>query len=493
MNRADVEPQIKDLRTPCLCDSAVLFHIPVTIKTMFRSLYVTEENAALLTDLYQLTMAAAYWSHNLNEPATFEMYFRRLPSRRSYILFAGLEQALQYACSLKFTAEQIDWLRKLDAFRTVDRRFWDYLNGFRFTGDIWAIPEGTPVFPLEPMLQVRAPLMEAQIVETYLLSAISVQSMIATKAARVVQSAKGRGVVDFGARRAHGPQAALLAARAAYMGGCMGTSNVLAGQLAGIPVYGTAAHSFTMAFPTELEAFRAYYRVFPETTVLLIDTYDTLQAAKEVREVGPNVRGVRIDSGDLLDLSRKVRRILDENGQQSVKIFLSGDLNEYKIEDLLQRGACVDFFGVGTELVTSHDEPSLSCVYKMVEATMQGELRSRIKISPGKLSYPSRKQLYRFREGQYYSHDMLCISRETPPEGGKPLLESYVQNGKAIRDLPELKVVRERTLEELARLPAELHSLKERKDYPVVLSDNLKEELRRVEREYGFGGSEAQR
>lgn len=451
---------------------------------MFRSLCVTEENASLLTDLYQLTMAAAYWANGMNGMSSFELYFRRLPPFRSYVICAGLEQSLQYLCSLKFRAEQVAWLRGLEQFRSVDPGFFDYLAGFRFTGEVWSVSEGTPVFPNEPLMRITAPLIEAQIVETYLLSMINMQSMIATKAARVVQAAKGRGVVDFGTRRAHGPQAGLLAARAAYIGGCMGTSNVLASQAAGIPSYGTAAHSFTMAFAEEQEAFRAYYRVFPDNTVLLIDTYDTIRAAQRIHEVGPNVRGVRIDSGDLLDLSQKVRKILDDQGMPGVKIFVSGDLNEYRIEELVEKGACIDYFGVGTEMVTSYDNPALSGVYKLVEATVDGRLRSRMKISPGKLSYPGRKQVYRFRDGNSYSHDMLSLSDEHPPEGGTPLLQCWIREGRPVQEAPEPAEVRERTLLELKRLPEACHRLRERAEYPVIVSDGLKAELSKLEKEY---------
>ncbi|HSP05629.1 MAG TPA: nicotinate phosphoribosyltransferase, partial [Acidobacteriota bacterium] len=370
---------------------------------MLQPLFLQQEGMALLTDLYQLTMAAAYFESRRNEPAVFELSFRRMPLNRSFLVAAGLEQALYYITSLRFTAEDIAYLRSLEPFRNIDSAFFDYLADFRFTGDVWAVPEGTPVFPAEPVLQVRAPLIEAQVLETYLLAVLNTQTMVATKGARIVRAARGRGVVDFGTRRAHGPQAGLYAARAAYIGGCMGTSNVLAGKQLGIPLYGTAAHSFVMAFPSELEAFRLYYQVFPQSTVLLIDTYDTLEAAKKVKDVGPDVRGVRIDSGNLLDLSVKVRRILDGTGMQHVKIFLSGDLNEYKIEELLEQGAPADFFGVGTELVTSYDDPALSGVYKLVEASD----RPVMKISPGKISYPGRKQVYRFERGGLFDSDRI--------------------------------------------------------------------------------------
>lgn len=441
---------------------------------MLRSLSVTKENVALLTDLYELTMAAAYWSNQVTGSATFELYYRRLPSRRSYVISAGLEQVLQYICNLKFHTDQIDWLQRLPQFEGVDPGFFDYLSEFRFTGDVWAVPEGTPVFPLEPLIQVRAPLIEAQVLETYLLAMINIQSMVATKAARIVRAAAGKKVVDFGTRRAHGPQAGLLAARASFIGGCIGTSNVLAGQLCDIPIYGTAAHSFTMAFESELEAFQSYLRVFPQHTVLLIDTFDTAAAARKVKQVGTEVRAVRIDSGDLLKLSQEVRQILDEDGLTSVKIFVSGDLNEYKIEELLAKGAPIDFFGVGTELVTSYDDPALSSVYKLVEATLEGEQRGRMKTSPGKISYPGRKQIYRFLQGGYYSHDVVTGMNEKPLSGGIPLLREYVRDGKPTELLPELTEIQENTEMHLERLAPVFHRMAGVEDYPVVFSDALR-------------------
>jgi nicotinate phosphoribosyltransferase len=298
--------------------------------------------------------------------------------------------------------------------------------------------------------------------------------MIATKAARIVQSARGRDVVDFGARRAHGPQAALLAARASYIGGCAGTSNVLGGFLGEIPVTGTAAHSFTMAFGDELAAFHAYHKNFPGDTILLIDTYDTLLAARKVKEIGHSVKGVRIDSGDLLELSKQVRKILDDDNLESVKIIASGDLNEYKIEQLLAAGAPIDAFGVGTELVTSYDAPALGGVYKLVEATINGREVVTAKSSPGKPSYPGRKQIYRFLQNGYYTHDKLCLFSERHPSSGLPLLQLYIQNGILQQQLPSLNQIRKYTAEELRRLPDPYHNLSKTSEYSVIFSDALK-------------------
>ena len=441
---------------------------------MLRSLLIHEDEIGLLTDLYELTMAAAYWSHGLNERATFELYFRRLPQNRSYIVSAGLEQALHYLTSLKFTPKAIEHLRSLEVFRTVDPAFWDFLAELKFTGEVRALSEGTPVFPLEPVLQITAPLIEAQIAETYLLSVINMQSMVATKSARIVRAARGRGCVDFGTRRAHGPQAGLYAARASYIGGCIGTSNVLAGKICDIPVYGTAAHSFTMSFPTELQAFQAYARVFPDQTILLIDTYDTLAAANKVKQVDADVKGVRIDSGDAAELSRKVREILDRDGLTNVKIFLSGDLNEYKIDQLIREGAPVDFFGVGTELVTSYDDPAMSGVYKIVETHIGGVVHPTIKTSPGKPSFPSKKQVYRFTEIGMFTRDLIALDKDPPPENGMPLLETYMENGKLICELPGLAETQKFTKENLAKLPEKFHELEKPAIYDVGYSDNLK-------------------
>jgi nicotinate phosphoribosyltransferase len=437
-----------------------------------RAFDVTEQNYSLLTDLYELTMAAAYWSNQATGMATFELYFRRLPARRSFILAAGLEQALHYLTHLRFSKDQIDWLEKQQTFRAIDPGFFQFLSEFQFSGEVWAIAEGTPVFPLEPLIQIRAPIIEAQIAETFLLSMLNMQSMIATKSARIVHAAEGRSVIDFGTRRAHGPQAGLLAARASYIGGCIGTSNVLAGYIGNIPTYGTAAHSFTMAFATELEAFFAYHRVFPEDTILLIDTYDVLEAARKVKDV-PNVKAVRIDSGDLLDVSKKIREILDADDLQSVKIIASGDLNEYRIQDLLARGAPIDMFGVGTELVTSYDDPAMSGVYKLVQATIQGREAYAFKTSPGKLSFPGRKQVYRFLHNDFYSHDEICFFDQSAPTSGHPLLEKYVENGKMIKELPDLEAIRKLAHQQMGKLSEPYWRISEVEDYPVILSQKL--------------------
>jgi len=347
-----------------------------------KGLFVTTTNASMLADFYELTMAAAYYDNHVPGEAVFELFVRHLPKNFSYMLAAGLEQALDYILNLGFTEEQIQFLRSHRSFRHVSKEFFEYLQGFKFSGDVWAAREGTILFPGEPLVQVAGSLIEAQIVETFLLTMINFQTLIASKASRVVQTAKGRDVVEFGSRRAHGPQAALLAARASYIGGCVGTSNLLAGYELGIPTYGTMAHSFIMAFDSEREAFQAYQNVFPESAALLIDTYDTVEGAKSAADLGIPPALVRIDSGDLLDLSLKVRGILDDKGRKNTRIFVSGDLNEYKIQELISKGAPIDAFGVGTELTTSREDPALPGIYKLVELRRGRKNIPRVKLSP---------------------------------------------------------------------------------------------------------------
>jgi len=380
----------------------------------------------LSTDLYQLTMGAAYWRSQKTGLATFELFVRRLPERRSYLVTAGLAQALEYLCELRFTREETDYLRGLPIFAGVEREYFDYLEEIRFGGDVWAVPEGTVVFAGEPILRVTAPLIEAQMVETYLLATINFQTSIATKAARMVEAAGGRSIQEFGARRCHGFEAAVLAARAAWIGGCVGTSNVEAGYRFGIPVYGTAAHSFTMAFAQEIDAFRAFFDVFGEQTTLLLDTYDTIRAAHMTTEFGPSLHGVRLDSGDLGELSVEVRAILDQAGMPSTRIMASGDLNEETIARLVEAGAPIDLFGVGTELSTSRDEPALGGVYKLVEIQSNDHAMPKMKLSREKATYPLRKQIWRQTDEQgHWTEDVVggMDEKEIP---GTPLLKQVM-------------------------------------------------------------------
>ncbi len=383
---------------------------------------------ALRTDLYQLTMAAGYFHRGMTGAvATCEMFVRRLPRRRRYLLAMGLERLLGYLEGLRFDEEEIAYLATIPALRdAMTPAFSAYLRDFRFTGDVWAVPEGTVVFANEPMVRVRAPIVEAQIVETFLLSAINHATMVASKAARVVHAAglqngptprPAAEVMEFGTRRTH-PDAAVDAARAAYCAGFSGTSNVEAGRRFGVPVLGTAAHMWTMAHATEEEAFAGYVATFPSASILLIDTYDTLRGARRAAEVaGDKLKGVRLDSGDLYALSRAVRTILDEHGCPTARIVASGDLNEHRIAELRAAGAPIDVYGVGTDLVTSIDAPSLGGVYKLVEIDRGGETTPIAKFSEGKATLPGAHQVHRFHEGGRIVRDVIALADE-PIESG---------------------------------------------------------------------------
>lgn len=446
---------------------------------MSLSLNPDDRHLGLMTDLYELTMAAGYHVHGMaDERVTFELWVRRLPSCRNYLIAAGLEQAIHYLRHLSFAPEQIVYLREHPAFRHVPSDWFERLANLRFECDVWAMPEGTVVFAGEPLLRVSGPLMQAQIVETYLIAMLSVQTMIASKAARMVTAAEGRPIFDFGSRRAHGPQAGLLAARAAYLAGCAGTSNAEAGRLLGIPTFGTQAHSWIMAFADEQEAFRKFGQVFPDNSTLLIDTYDTMQGVRNAVASEAAMQAVRLDSGDLEKLSKEVRAFLDGAGRQDVKIVASGDLNEYKIRDLLAAEAPINLFGVGTELAASRDEPTLSFVYKLVEQeTPQGTF-GRFKRSLGKTNYPHPKQVYRRQDsGGKFCGD--CIVKATARLEGEPLLTPVLQHGEPIDALSSLQESRRRCAEQLNRLPPELLALEPCPSYPVEVSAELEAEFSR--------------
>ena len=440
-------------------------------------------HGALLTDLYELTMAAGYQRFKPETQGTFELFVRALPKQRGYLVLAGIEQALDYITSFRFKPEELDYLRQQPIFSRVEPEFFDYLAEMRFTGDVWAMQEGTIFFPGEPVLQVQAPLAEAQILETYLLSMITFQSMVATKASRVVMAARKRPVVDFGSRRAHGPEAALLAARASYIGGVQATSNVLAGKTFEMPITGTCAHSWVQSFDTEEEAFRAFNDVFPDHSILLIDTYDTLEGARLAIRTGKNVKGVRIDSGDLSRLAKKVRQILDSEGRPDIQIVASSDLDEYKIDDMVREGAPIDMFGVGTEMVTSADAPSLGAVYKLVQTESAEGVRLKIKLSRNKVTYPGRKQVVRRygTSGTLYQ-DVIGCAEEAPGRDGRALLEKVVENGELTRPHPELSAVRSYADKEIATVPDRLRKLRGSQEYQVVYSALLEQRLREERR-----------
>lgn len=399
---------------------------------------------ALHTDLYQLTMAAGYFeSGKASESAVFELFVRRLPANRDYLIAAGLQQAVEYLLSLRFTEEQVEYLRSLSQFQRASPGFWDYLETFRFTGDLFAMPEGTPYFAGEPVAIVRGPLIEAQIPETYLLSTIGFQSMIAAKAARVVDAAQGRSVVEFGSRRAHGPEAGVLAGRAAYIAGCAGTSDVEAGFQFDIPVFGTSAHSWVLSFPREIDAFRCLQELLGSGSVYLIDSYDTVEGAKRAASLGRPLWGVRLDSGDLGVLSRQVRTILDEAGLQDAKVMATSDLNEGRISELIEGGAPIDAFGVGTELATSADAPFVSAVYKMAEITTGTERRLVAKYSSDKQTFPGAKQVFRYGDGDVIGLSDECQPARSGNKRAQALLRPVILGGTLVEELPSTSEIRD--------------------------------------------------
>jgi nicotinate phosphoribosyltransferase len=429
-----------------------------------------------ITDLYQLTMMAGYHASGMAEKqASFELFVRRLPPRRSYLVFAGLEQAIGDLLALAFSPEQIEGIRRFPAFAHLDPAFFTTLSTLRFGGDVWAIPEGSVVFPGETLLRVTAPLPQAQWVETFLLASLSYTTLVASKAARIVTAARGRTLIDFGARRGHGPHSGLLAARAAYLAGFGGTSHVEAARLLGIPASGTMAHSWVQSFQSEEEAFMTYARAFPGATTLLVDTYDTLEGVRKAAAIEPAIQAVRIDSGDLAVLARAARKILDDSNRAAVEIMASGDLDEYVIARLMASSSPIDGFGVGTELITSRDAPALSMVYKLVEIDGNG----RFKLSPGKRTYPMAKQVRRQRDGLGMFRGDL-VTRADEPAEGEALLVPIVRAGQLVGDLPTIETIRTRCADQLAALPDQLKELDSRSEYPISYSDLLEADAHRL-------------
>jgi nicotinate phosphoribosyltransferase len=447
--------------------------------------FLKEENMSLFTDLYELTMCASYFDNKKFEPATFDLFIRRLPENRSYFLFAGLEQVLLFLKSVKFTEEHLAYLKK----QGFNQPFLDYLRNFKFTGDVWAVPEGTVAFPCEPLIRVTAPIIEAQLVETFLLNTVNLQTTIATKASRVVHVAKGKTVIEFGLRREHGIDAGMKVARCSYIAGCQGTSNVLAGLSYGIPVFGTMAHSFVMSYEEEIDAFREFVKTFPDKSTLLIDTYDDLagaekaaKVAKELEKKGCRLGGVRLDSGDLAEISTQVRKLLDDNGLRYVRIFASGDLDEFKIAELLKEGAKIDAFGVGTKMGTSADKPYVDVIYKLCETMNEsGNFSPIMKLSEGKVTLPGRKQVYRFKDANgNFAKDMIALADEKVK--GEPLLVKVMEKGEIICDLPSLDEIRATAAESLSKLPAQYKKLKDAPTYPVELSQDLENLIKNLEK-----------
>ena len=428
---------------------------------------------ALLTDLYQLSMLHAYFRGGMDATAVFEFFVRRLPSGRGFLLAAGLEQALEYLQDLRFSEAELAWLRDSGRF---EASFVDYLAALHFAGDVDAMPEGTVCFAGEPILRVTAPLPQAQLVETRLINLLQLQTLIASKAARVVLAAPRKVLVDFGLRRAHGAEAGLFAARAGYLAGLAGTSNVLAGMRFGVPLYGTMAHSFVQTHAEEAEAFLRFAEAEPDHVVLLLDTYDTEAAAEKVvalgaclRARGIRVHGVRLDSGDLADHARRVRVILDRGGLQDVTIFASGNLDEFTVRELLADGAPIDGFGVGSRLDTSADAPYLDCVYKLQEY----DGRARRKRSEGKATWPGRKQVYRrYGPDGRMTDDVLTLDGDR--QEGESLLEPVMRGGRRVGPAVPLETARARAAAELVRLPESLRRLEAGASYPVRVAAPLR-------------------
>ncbi|MHC4320707.1 MAG: nicotinate phosphoribosyltransferase [Planctomycetota bacterium] len=439
-----------------------------------KSLFLNDANMCIATDLYQLTMIAGYFERGMNHKSTFELFVRNLPERRSYLIAAGLEQAIHYLENMSFTAEYLKYLKNLPVFKNVSREFFNYLRDFRFSGDVYAVPEGTIVFANEPIIRVTASMIEAQIIETYLLSMINYQTLIASKASRVKHAAGGREVIDFGTRRAHGPQAGVLAARACFIGGCVGTSNVLAAYELGIPPIGTVAHSWVMAYDDEYESYEDFHKVFPDNTILLIDTYDTIKGAQLATKIGKKLKGVRLDSGNITLLSKRVRKILDDAGLEHVKITASGDLNEYTISQMLAKGACVDSFGVGTEMVTSKDIPALGGVYKLVEQEIKGSLMPKMKFSKDKATCPSKKQVYRFynNKGSFKKDIIGLVDEEFDAED---LLLPVMKKGKLGNKVPTVRQIQKTAEKNISQLPDKFKALDCKTEYPVMISKRLEQ------------------
>lgn len=426
---------------------------------------------ALFTDLYQLTMMQAYLGEGMTDRAVFTLFVRRLPHRRNFLLACGLDDVLSFLENVRFTDDDLEYLAAMPRFSAS---FIEHLRGFRFTGNVYAVPEGTPVFADEPVLEVVAPLPQAQLIETFVLNQIHLQTMLASKAARVVAAAGGRPVVDFGLRRTHGMDAGMKAARVFHIAGTAGTSNVLAGRIYGVPISGTMAHSYIQAHSGELDAFREFVKMYPDTT-LLVDTYGTMagvenliRLAQELGE-GFTAGAIRLDSGDLASLARAARARLDEHGLQRVQIIASGGLDEYSVRDLVEADAPIDGFGVGTAMGVSRDEPSLDMVYKLSEYAGRG----RVKTSPGKPVLPGRKQVFRVEVNGTATEDVIARDGEDLP--GRPLLRAVMQAGRRVDEARDsLAAARERAARESEALPADVRSLDPpAQPFPVRISDSL--------------------
>ncbi len=438
----------------------------------------------LFTDLYELTMAQAYFSQGMDSPATFGLTVRSYPPNRGFLVSAGLEDVLDYLSALCFDDQAVDYLRSLGTF-TPD--FLDFLRGVRFTGTVRSIPDGRLFFADEPLMEITAPIIEAQLVETYVINQMNLQTTLATKAARCVWAAQGRGIADFASRRTQGSDAAMKMARASYIAGFASTSNVLAASHYGIPPAGTMAHSFISSFPSELEAFRAYARCFPERTVLLLDTYDTMagawnavQIAKELEADGHRLSAVRLDSGNYVELSLQVRQVLDSEGLDYVKVLVSGGLDEYELDSLVGKGAPIDLFGVGTKAGVSADAPWSDMVYKLV--CFDG--RPVMKLSEGKMSLPGAKQIFRRNnEEGFLSEDIIGLQEESGPVGAQPVLQEVMTDGVRTASSPSTTELRDTFRGEFACLESRFKALSRPPQFPVSISPRLQRMTAKVREE----------
>lgn len=438
--------------------------------------FIDYNGIGLFTDLYELTMAQVYFEKSMEKTAVFN-FFIRPTEKRNYFLFSGLEFLIDYLLNLRFTKEDIAFLRSTGKFK---EDFLEYLQNFRFTGNLYSVDEGEIVFANEPIVQVEAPILQAQIIETFLINTLQISILVGTKALRCYSVAKDKMLIDFGMRRAHGVDAGIIAARSSYIGGFAGTSNVVAGKMFGIPLYGTMAHSFIMAHETEEEAFWNFASVYPENTIFLIDTYDTIEGVKNAIKVakkkGIKIKGVRIDSEDLFTLSKKVREILDANSFRDSMIFASGGINEYKIKELIEKNAPIDAFGVGTELVTSADLPYLDCVYKMVEY----DGKPKMKLGYKKITTPYKKQFYRFFKNGKILKDMISHFDEAV-ENGVKMLKLYIKDGELVENIPSLQEIRQKTLANFKTLPDILTSITKYTALSPEISQRLSKSIEELE------------
>ena len=429
---------------------------------------------AIFTDLYELTMAQAYWQNGMIARARFSLFFRQYPPNRAYFVAGGLEDVLDYLQDFRFADDDLTYLRSTGQFQD---EFLDSLKKLRFTGNVRAMQEGTIFFASEPVLEVEGPMIEVQLIETFLINQVNLQTILATKASRVLHAAKGKTVVDFAARRTHGTEAANRMARSSYIAGFAGTSNVMAGGLYDIPTVGTMAHSFITAFENETEAFRAYARSFPDTSTFLVDTYDTLEGTRnaarvglEMREQGHELRAIRLDSGDMLDLSQKARGILDEAGLSNVQIFASGGLDEFEVERLLSAKAAIDGFGVGTKAGVSADAPWTDCAYKLVEY----DGRPTLKLSTNKQTLPGVKQVFRYRDPDaIFSHDVIASEGELQPPNSESLLQTVMTSGAKTAEHPTLPELRQSFAREFALLPYKHKAIEAPANFDVRISNML--------------------